>query len=333
MNIVNILKKFFEEQQGEAAIPGLGVFYKSNIDEQGAGLEGESYVILFKEKTPRSNAFVNFLGYDQNLTEADAMAEIEHWVNDILTNLKQNRQATIDGLGRFTIQDERVLFYPESSQTTQQASTSTSTSTSTSEYGLNTPVMPIGINNNRPTYQQQSQKMSQWLIAVISLVVLILVFIVVYRVTDGFRSSSSEKAQPIAILPVEEIPMPAAVVVEPPKQVEPVAETPAPAARTQSAKPVAKRSTPPRSKVDIARIQPGYYYVIGGVFSSGENANKCRIQMEKRGLSATIILFDRNKDMYYVALALFDTRGKAENFKEKVKRTHKINACWVYDPR
>ena len=81
MDVVSYLKKFLAEQpKQEAAVPGLGVFYVGEKD-------GFS-CILFKEVTPTDKTFLNYIAFEDNITEENARAETEMWVHRILHGLK-----------------------------------------------------------------------------------------------------------------------------------------------------------------------------------------------------------------------------------------------------
>lgn len=112
MNITNYLKKFFVENNVEAAIPSLGVFYLE--DKEGS----PNPIILFKEKLPKSKAFLNFVAFEENLTEQEALDGIEEWVKGILKELKASGLVNIPDLGTFEIIDGKVEFLPSPDQFT-----------------------------------------------------------------------------------------------------------------------------------------------------------------------------------------------------------------------
>ncbi|MCH5243423.1 MAG: SPOR domain-containing protein [Lentimicrobiaceae bacterium] len=105
MNVAEYLRKFLSEQPlQEAAIPGLGVFYNGPY-------EGKNH-ILFKEEPPVDKAFLNYIAFEENLSEDDAKAEIEKWVRKILEDLKGNGNVRIENVGLFDISSGKVVFTP-----------------------------------------------------------------------------------------------------------------------------------------------------------------------------------------------------------------------------
>ena len=106
MDVVSYLKKFLAEQpKQEAAVPGLGVFYVGEKD-------GFS-CILFKEVTPTDKTFLNYIAFEDNITEENARAETEMWVHRILHGLKSEGNVYIDGVGSFSVLADKVEFVPE----------------------------------------------------------------------------------------------------------------------------------------------------------------------------------------------------------------------------
>ncbi|MEG1717540.1 MAG: SPOR domain-containing protein [Bacteroidales bacterium] len=104
MNVIVYLKKFFAEQHTEAAIPGLGVFYMAK--------EENKTCILFKEVTPKSKAFVNFVAFEENWTESEAIEAIEKWVKKILQELKASGCVTLAEVGMFEVNGSKVEYRP-----------------------------------------------------------------------------------------------------------------------------------------------------------------------------------------------------------------------------
>ncbi len=106
MGVVNHLKKFLAEQPKQAAaVPGLGVFY--------VGEKDGSSCVLFKEVSPTDRTFLNYIAFEDNISEEDARAEMEKWVRQILQDLKASGNVYIDGVGSFSILSDRVEFVPE----------------------------------------------------------------------------------------------------------------------------------------------------------------------------------------------------------------------------
>ena len=99
------MKKFLAEQpQKEAAVPGLGVFY--------AGEKDGASCILFKEVSPTDKTFLNYIAFEDNISEESARAEMEEWVHKILHALKSSGNVYMDGVGGFSILADRVEFVP-----------------------------------------------------------------------------------------------------------------------------------------------------------------------------------------------------------------------------
>ena len=68
---MNHLKKFLAEQPKQAAaVPGLGVFY--------VGEKDGSSCVLFKEVSPTDRTFLNYIAFEDNISEEDARAEMEN---------------------------------------------------------------------------------------------------------------------------------------------------------------------------------------------------------------------------------------------------------------
>lgn len=105
MKVMEYLKRFLSEQPGqEAAVPGLGVFY--------AGQKNGRHCILFKEVMPTNKAFLNFISFEENITEDQARQEVEKWVRRILQDLKSSGSVNLDGIGTFAIMGDKVEFVP-----------------------------------------------------------------------------------------------------------------------------------------------------------------------------------------------------------------------------
>ncbi|MCL2416428.1 MAG: SPOR domain-containing protein [Bacteroidales bacterium] len=191
MNIVHNLKRFFNEQQDEAAIPGLGVFFKTATDDTGKPLPKGDSVILFVEKAPRSNAFINFFGYEENLTENEAVEVIEQWVSGILNDLKKDKIANIPELGTFEVKQDKVIFMPAADQNLLKEA-------SPDRYGLDDEIPKVGEGEvqakNTPEKEKQSTNRAVlWSIIGAIVVILIGVFII-FGGIDMFRGDGS--AQP-----------------------------------------------------------------------------------------------------------------------------------------
>ncbi len=336
MDIVYNLKKFFNEQQDEAAIPGLGVFYSSTIDENGNELpEGES-VILFIEKTPRSNAFVNFLGYEENLTESEALDILEKWVSSILNSLKTKRVAIIPALGSFEIKQDKVVFVPSADQYPKYLS----------DYGLDDELpadskkrdkreSSLSDNLPKPKPRTEAGKPTNkstlvGLIIAAVLVVLIGSGIACYKIIPGFTNfvdqctndfsngyaAASKKKKPAKIIiPSKEIET--AIIIENEDlfaEEKTVKEEPKPEVVAQP-KPV---------KAPVHKD----FKVIGGAFSIKANAEKFHKQMKNKGY-ASELFFENKKQLYYVTLGSFECMSQALDYKERIRKTQNIR-CWVY---
>jgi nucleoid DNA-binding protein len=349
MDIVLNLKKFFAEQQDEAAIPGLGVFYKATTADTGNPLPNGKTVILFIEKTPRSNAFVNFLGYEENLTENEAVEVIERWVSSILNDLKTKKISNIPELGSFEIKKDRVVFKPSANQnsyTPQQE-----------EYGLegfpkqNTSTGSAFEKTEKPIEKTQSgkQKMDPMMLwAIIGAAVILLVGSVIatyhtnpkfrfwvavqtYKMQssfkEGYESARKQKAQPIVIIPVtpeveeifedeifDQIPQQPSETVEKPE----VAQTKQP--EKKSAQPTPSTQKPATSQLP--------FKVIGGAFGIKTNADNFSAEMKQEGYQVEVI-FDRQRQMHLVSLGAFRTMDEALEFKAKIRTTKGIGT-WVF---
>ena len=341
MNIVYNLKKFFTEQQNEAAIPGLGVFYKSNVDENGNELpEGES-VVLFIEKTPRSNAFVNFLGYEENLTENDSIEVIEDWVSSILNDLKTYKVANISELGRFEIEKDKVLFIPASNQNLRLQQT---------EYGLEelpkvsetpknlkktpeSPVIAKPKNTNievAVTNKPKSNK--RWTIAIIIIAIIVVLAgagIACYKTVPDFERfvdncvnncknifSNDQTAKPINLAPATNAENPVATPIDD----DIFADDSKPESKPETQK--TEQPAKPAKEADHKAFK-----VIGGAFSIKANAERFHTKMKRDGY-ASELFFDNNRQLYYVTLGAFDTHEKALEFKERIRKTNNIDS-WI----
>ncbi|MBD5397812.1 hypothetical protein HDR62_06770 [bacterium] len=105
MKVTEYLKRFLTEQPAmEAAVPGLGVFY--------AGQRGGKACILFKEVTPNDKAFLNFIAFEENITEEEVRQGMESWVRELLQELKGAGMVNVEGVGTFVIEQDRVNFNP-----------------------------------------------------------------------------------------------------------------------------------------------------------------------------------------------------------------------------
>ena len=289
-NIVYNLKKFFNEQQDEAAIPGLGVFFKTTTDNAGNPLPEGSSVILFVEKTPRSNAFVNFFGYEENLTENEAVDVIEQWVSGILNDLKNDRVAHIPELGTFEIQKDKVIFTPVADQNLSQE-------TSSDRYGLDNEIPKVKEVeqtkkiSKKTTSEKEKQPMNRavlWSIIGAILVVLIGVFIIL---RGGLEN---RPAQPIVI---------------------------GPAAVTGVDNEISTQDL----GTQITQLR---YAVIGGSFCDRANAEAFLTRMRNQGYNAELI-FCSDIQRHRVALGSFKTREEAVEFMNRVRSTTRITNAWI----
>lgn len=286
-NIVHNLKKFFNEQQDEAAIPGLGVFFKQ-----------DDSTILFVEKTPRSNAFVNFFGYEENLTENEAIEIIELWVSDILNDLRSDKVAYIPELGTFEIKKDKVVFTPASDQNPTQEHSS-------DKYGLGDeiqfekPKKP----SKKMTSKKEKQPMNRavlWSIIGAIAVILIVLFIIsgaARSFTEGFREGWSEQRapQPIVIGPVAEV----------------------------------SDEICDEGFVEMPQVAQLRFSVIGGAFAVRTNAEDFLAQKRGEGYNAELI-FDRNRQLHLVTLGSFTTRDEAVQFRNRVRTTTNITDAWIF---
>jgi cell division septation protein DedD len=333
MDIVLNLKKFFAEQQDEAAIPGLGVFYKSESE------------ILFIEKTPRSNAFVNFFGYEENLTENESVEVIERWVSNILNDLKTQKVANIPELGTFEIKKDKVIFKPAADQN--------SSYTAPEEYGLeelpksNTSTGSVSKPNKTPKKSifselDFSKPIVLWSVIGAIVVILFLGLLITYKTSprfqfwvavqqykmqEGFNKTRKQQAQPIVITPVvpvfEEIDefFDDEVFVETPQtQPSEITSKPEVITQTQSAQQPAKPAQTATSQLP--------FKVIGGAFGVKTNADNFSAEMRKDGFQVEVI-FDRERQLHLVSLGAFRTMNEALEFKEKIRTTRDIG-CWVF---
>jgi len=337
MNIVYNLKKFFAEQQDEAAIPGLGVFFKVATDDTGNPLPGGESVILFVEKTPRSNAFVNFLGYEENLTENEAVEVIEQWVSTILSDLKMTKLANIPELGCFEIKKDKVIFKPAIDQNTVYAAPK--------EYGLDElpkvkePKKINQSNEKPPSEKQPMNKAVLWSIIGAIVIILIGVAIVTFdkesfreSFQKGYISARKQTAAPIVNAPA---------ITEIADEIfdeEYFVETPQPAQEQPSeirSKPeVIQGNQTVTQPARPAQTQPAQatsqlpFAVIGGAFGVKGNADRFATQMRNEGFTVEVI-FDRDKQLHLVSLGTFRTMNEALEFKERIRTTKDI-ACWVF---
>jgi hypothetical protein len=322
MDIVSNLKKFFAEQQDEAAIPGLGVFYKSES------------VIEFIEKTPRSNAFVNFLGYEENLTENEAVEVIERWVSTILSDLKTRKIAIIPELGSFEIKKDKVIFKPAANQNFSH--------TRPEEYGLEElPKQKNPERKDKPIEKTPSQKQPDkqkmnplvlWSIIGAAVVILVggtfaayktipefqfWVDVQTYKMQKSFKEGfNSARKQPTQILITPVIPeieefFEDEIFVEPTEQ---------PTEITSKAEVITSQPAKP------AQTHP--FKVIGGAFGIKSNADNFSVEMRKEGYQVEVI-FDRRRQLHLVSLGAFRTKNEALEFKDKIRTT--IVGAWVFE--
>ncbi|MDR2907499.1 MAG: SPOR domain-containing protein [Bacteroidales bacterium] len=321
MDIVYNLKNFLADQQDEAAIPGLGVFFKSTADENGNALpEGES-IILFLEKTPRSNAFVNYLGYEENLTENEATDILEQWVSSILTDLKTKKVAVIPTLGNFEVKDGKVSFIPAVDQNPAISS----------EYGMADLPAPSQMPRaEKPALfaNETLKKWMPWIITAATVVVLVGASIACYQTIPQFRnwtdktcenitkgiSGKKSQPEPIIIASQDEV-----ITYDAPPADEDFEEnvtSPSKFASSETAK-----APKEQAKKESA------YRVIGGSFAIKTNAEKFHSKMKTEGYASEMI-FDNAKQMYYVTLGSFNTMNKAVEFKDRIRKTKGMD-CWI----
>jgi cell division septation protein DedD len=353
MDIVYTLKKFFNEQQDEAAIPGLGVFFKATIDENGNPLPEENPIIQFIEKTPRSNAFVNFLGYEENLTENEAIEIIEQWVSTILNDLKTHKLANIPGLGSFEIKNDKVFFNPAVNQSCYLPLPNEygldGTSVKNIEYGLeNIPeikrVKKSEKSAEKPAFEKEKQSTNRvvlWVIICAVIVVLIGGGIACYKTIPGFkcfvdsriesaRGSFRGEAKPIVIShlieEIEEIDdmFTEDDFTEPAQSPEQTSKITSKSEVITTQQPAAQ---PAKPATQVATSQMPFN-VIGGAFSMKGNADNFLAQMRREGYSAEII-FDGQRQLHLVSLGGFRTLNEALEFKENIRATKGIG-CWIF---
>ncbi|MDR1950825.1 MAG: SPOR domain-containing protein [Bacteroidales bacterium] len=344
-DIVYTLKKFFAEQQDEAAIPGLGVFYNSTSDENGKPLPEGQTVILFIEKTPRSNAFVNFLGYEENLTENAAIEILENWVAKILNDLKTRKLAIIPELGSFQIKGEKVFFTPALEK---EVKCSSPDNYVLEDLPKNKTVeksddkKPITPENTPPSKKQPKNTLVIWAIIGAAIIVLVGGGIACYKTMpavrfyvdtrvaglkenfgNGFGFAKKQTPTPIVLTP------PAVAEIDEDFDDEDFIETKTPS-RTEiaSTTEVIKSATEPTTSAAQTSTSQLPFKVIGGAFSVKTNADNFSAQMKRDGYQ-TEIIFDRQKQLHLVSLGAFDSMAKAIEFKENIRTARGIG-CWVY---
>jgi len=339
MNIVYNLKKFFAEQQDEAAIPGLGVFFKVATDDTGNPLPKGESVILFVEKTPRSNAFVNFLGYEENLTENEAVEVIEQWVATILSDLKTRKVSNIPELGIFEIKKDKVIFKPAVNQ-------NISYTTPTGEYGLDElPKIKESEKNEKsdkkpsektPSEKRPVNKAVLWSIIGAIIVILIGLFIVfggAKSFMEGFweriDEARSRAATPIVIAPaVDEIDdeiFDDETFVETQEKPSEITSRPEVISGNQ---PAAQPARPAQTTQQATTPQLPFA-VIGGAFGVKANADNFLAQMRRDGFNNAELIFCRERQLHLVSLNAFRTMNEAVDFKERIRTTRDIG-CWIY---
>ena len=108
----HLIDFFAEDSSRKAAVPGLGVFFT----EKNAG---GRYRILFEEVAPKGKDFINHVAFRMNVTEAEAVAALDEWVQSLLKSLKTIKVATLPGIGTFEVSDNRVQFLPSAEQNYQ----------------------------------------------------------------------------------------------------------------------------------------------------------------------------------------------------------------------
>jgi len=358
MNIVYNLKKFFAEQQDEAAIPGLGVFFKVATDDTGTPLpEGES-VILFIEKTPRSNAFVNFLGYEENLTENEAVEVIEQWVSTILSDLKTKKTANIPELGSFEIKKDKVFFKPAANQNTPDC-TPVCTPNMPDEYGLEelpknkdaekniTPsvkpsVKPDIKSNENPPKKEDQRTNPLVLWSIIGAIVIVLAggAIVSYKMIPEFRFFVENQKHNLSnIFDQNQTPKPIVIAPTVPEiedenfEDENFAETPERPSEITSRPEVIqgnqRTAQPARPAQTQATTSQLPFAVIGGAFAIKANADNFLAQMRRDGFNNAELIFCRNRQLHLVSLGTFRTMNEALEFKERIRTTKGIE-CWIF---
>lgn len=78
--------------------------------------------------------------------------------------------------------------------------------------------------------------------------------------------------------------------------------------------------------VDKAVFEELKYHVVGGCFSSQENANSLVSSWEEKGNKAHVI--DKHKSLYRVSIQSFSTRSEANSFKKALKSNQGVEA-WI----
>ncbi|MEG1910054.1 MAG: SPOR domain-containing protein, partial [Bacteroidales bacterium] len=343
------------ENNVEAAIPSLGVFYLENKDSSPV------HTILFKEKLPKSKVFLNFVAFEENLTEQEALDAIETWVKGILKELKASGLVNIPNLGTFEIVEGKVEFYPSPDQFTAD-----------DVFGLENQetdnkeeeIEKKKVTNSQVPSIKMSKKTKRHIVLYIAIVLIaILVVWLLLPYINTFISKASSPKAPVEINLGEPQADPtflsgendsneptmdtkaedeviAQAVIEGeknkriqnsvPTQKKSVSEVQNTQTRkVESSHPAAVNKTP-ANKVQASKTTPSAlrYYIIADAFAVKENADKRKRELNDKAYTVEI-LHDAQKNLYMVSVKSFSDMDKALDFKAIV-RDQKGIPCWIY---
>lgn len=357
MNIIVYFRKYFAEGAKEAAIPGLGVFYIAT-DQDG------QVQILFKEKTPKSKAFVNFLAFEENITEAECLEKIAQWKSVIVKSLKETSIATIPELGTFEVKDKVVYFYPSADQFANDE-----------RYGLEEveagepleeEVMEDDTNqeddilsNSESAAVRSPRCLNKkrnllWGVLGVLLIGIALVFILPasratvlsifsFGASEPTQISFPEQIENESVAMDQESPMEEAEDVVGQEEVELAIKSSGKEVvdneeeeivsvkKEQISKPRSKEVVVKQSSFSPSQKSPvkGRFYIIVGGFSKVENAKKEAAKWNNASANPEI-LFVEERNIYYVSINSFTNRTQAQDYKPTAQKITGNASCWVY---
>ncbi len=307
MDIISHLKTFLKEHN-EAAIPGLGVFYTS----EGANKKQ----ILFKEKTPRSKAFINHIAFEENMNADTVLSMLSEWTGVILSALRDSGKAEISGIGTFEFRDNVVNFIPAENQFEED-----------DLYGLEAAPKEIDLQQptvnatkTTPVYKEKEHKHKQekpekkkskpenyttW-VALSSVAAVLVILFLVYSMSPTVKCSVDKGMVKIAHF------------FKPKQGSAPIVILP-PASEVEVEMDVAVTEQPSEKAV---------YHVIAGAFKSQTNATRFEKTMQKKGYT-TVQIYNPARDFHMVSIKETTCKDEALTFKAKIRKTSNI-PCWIY---
>jgi hypothetical protein len=348
VNLASDIKDLILFNEG-LILPGLGGFvthyHPAEIRKNSNLFEPPSLEIKFDSRMVKDNGLLVFhMAKKNNITEEEARSVVDEYVANLKKVLQEKGTALIDEVGTLTKDmDGNLSFIPFSGQNYRIQS-----------FGLPEVEIPASSKPKpeiprrtfpQPVVQPVTRKRFRVpLAAVITVLVLVGAGLVYFTgLFENYLKPLFVRAEPVAMISEES---PGSIAFdhssvaeedtltglidqqlaeqsskekalyykEPVKKTE--AKTESPSAEIQAASPAVQ--TEPPVTVAASVFPGGEYHIVAGSFLMPGNADRQKIQLEKKGYNPQIIR--KNDEFFYVTLQAYDSRDMAIAEMRKLKR-------------